>query len=274
MIFPGMDPYLEDPHLWSGVHARLIVYVCDYLQPFLRPRYLAAIEDRVYLQGTETERIPDVWIRRRKRQPKSPVATLEADEAVVVQVPNGEVHESYVTILDTYADEKLVAVIEVVSPTNKYAGPGRDSYRAKQKEVLASKAHLIEIDLLRTGPHVLAVAEWAARSQRPYDYLACVNRANEPREAFALYPRALRQRLPRVSIPLAGADKPVTLDVQAVVEQTYEQGRYRERIAYDKPCMPPLSADDQTWANRLLRIAKARTPPRNGKGKGARKKSS
>ncbi|MEH2169914.1 MAG: DUF4058 family protein [Nostoc sp.] len=23
--FPGMNPYLEDPELWSGVHGRLIV---------------------------------------------------------------------------------------------------------------------------------------------------------------------------------------------------------------------------------------------------------
>ena len=27
--FPGMDPYLEDPHIWPDVHHRLITSVCD-----------------------------------------------------------------------------------------------------------------------------------------------------------------------------------------------------------------------------------------------------
>ena len=50
MIFPGMDPYLESPLLWPGVHTSLIVYFRDQLQPLLRPRYLATIEERVYLE--------------------------------------------------------------------------------------------------------------------------------------------------------------------------------------------------------------------------------
>ena len=29
--FPGMDPYLENPDLWSEVHSRLIVAISDAL---------------------------------------------------------------------------------------------------------------------------------------------------------------------------------------------------------------------------------------------------
>lgn len=87
MLFPGMDPYLEDPQLWTGVHTALIVYIRDFLQPLLRPRYVAAIEERVYLEGPEHEKIPDVWIRRRKRAGNGAVAVLEADTPVVVKVP-------------------------------------------------------------------------------------------------------------------------------------------------------------------------------------------
>src|SRR5205807_1820221 len=153
-----------------------------------------------------------------------------------------------ITILDTRADEKLVTVIEMVSPTNKYAGPGRESYLAKQKEVLHSDVHLVEIDLLRTGPHVLAVAESVARAAGRYHYLTSVNRARGERHEFALYPRALPDRLPRIRVPLR-ADDHIVLDVQAVLEKTYEQGCYRDRIAYDKPCRPPLSEEDRAWAN-------------------------
>ncbi len=270
MIFPGMDPYLEHPRLWTGVHTSLIVYIRDVLQPVLRPRYVAAIEERIYLQGLNTERAPDVWIRRQKKKAKGVVATLELDEPVVVRVPESEIHETYVTILDTYADEKLVAVIEVVSPTNKYAGPGRESYRAKQQEVLHSKAHLVAIDLLRTGPHVLAVAEWAARAEGPYHYLACVNRAVGERNEFDLYPRMLSQRLPRIRVPLGAQDGDVRLDVQDVLKRTYEHGCYGDGIAYDKQCQPPLSDEDQAWAKRVITESKKRPPPGNGK-KGSRK---
>src|SRR5437879_5927031 len=138
MIFPGMDPYLEDPRLWSGVHASLIVYIRNFLQPLLRPRYIAAIEERVFVEGPGADKIPDVWIERRKRR-NGAVAVLEADVPIIVTVPALEIHETYVTILDRLSGQQLVTVIEVVSPTNKYQGPGRDSYLRKQQEVRASK---------------------------------------------------------------------------------------------------------------------------------------
>ncbi|MBM4067618.1 MAG: DUF4058 family protein [Planctomycetes bacterium] len=254
MLFPGMDPYLEEPVLWTGVHTALIVYIRNQLQPVLRPRYLTAIEERVYVEGPAKERVPDVWVKKKKKA-KGAVAVLEADKPVVVRTPARELHEAYLNILDLHDKQRLVTVIEVLSPTNKYAGPGRELYLAKQREIRRSAVHLVEIDLLRTGPHVLAVAEWAARAQRPYHYLACVNRGSGERDEFDLYPRRLAERLPRIGIPRAGKDPDVPLDVQAVVEQTYTDGCYQDRIDYNQPCRPPLSPEEQAWANRLLRKA-------------------
>ena len=45
--FPGMNPYLEHPALWSEVHKRLIVAIADALFPKLRPKYRVAIEERI-----------------------------------------------------------------------------------------------------------------------------------------------------------------------------------------------------------------------------------
>jgi hypothetical protein len=257
MIFPGMDPYLESPILWTGVHASLVVYIRNYLQPLLRPRYVAAVEERVFVQVPPQERIPDVWVKRKKMtRSGAGVALLEADPAVVVKVPELELHESYVEILDRYSRQQLVTVIEVVSPTNKCDGPGRESYPAKQKEIRGSTVHLVEIDLLRTGQHVLAVPEWIARESQPYHYLACINRARGARDEFDLYPRRLPERLARIAIPLAGKDPDVVLDVQGVLAQTYEDGNYRERIDYRARCHPPLSAAHQRWANAIIKKAK------------------
>ena len=65
MIFPGMDPFLENPLIWSGFHNALLVYIRDQLQPQLRPRYIAAVEDRVFLEVPPRSVIPDVWIHER-----------------------------------------------------------------------------------------------------------------------------------------------------------------------------------------------------------------
>ena len=63
MIFPGMDPYLENPQLWPGVHSRLVVYLADLLQANLPSRYTIAVEERVYVEGSDRVIIPDVWVK-------------------------------------------------------------------------------------------------------------------------------------------------------------------------------------------------------------------
>jgi hypothetical protein len=262
MIFPGMDPYLEDPQIWPGVHSRLIVYIADFLQPLLRPRYVAAIEQRVFVEGPDREIIPDVWMRRNRPDDGSQAVAVAEDEApVVVTVSELEIRESYIEIVDLKSGQRIVTVIEVVSPSNKFAGPGRSSYVTKQTEVRKSQAHLVEIDLLRTGPHVLAVPEWMARGRSGYDYLVSVNRAREPRGEFELYPRRLPQRLPRIRVPLSAGDPHVLLDLQAVLNQTYEAGSYRDTLDYDAPCIPPLSPQDQAWANERIQQAQREAQP-------------
>jgi hypothetical protein len=262
MIFPGMDPYLEDPQIWQGVHASLAVYIRDQLQPKLRPRYIAALQERVFVEGPDREITPDVWLRRSHDNGGGmSVALANGEVPIVVQVPALEIHEAYLEILDRQSGMRVVTVIEVVSPTNKFAGPGRKLYSAKQQVVLTSQAHLVEIDLLRAGPHVLAVPEWAARGRCEYHYLTCVSRAKELRDTYELYPRRLPERLPRIRIPLAEGDPDVVLDVQAVLEQAYEAGSYRDRLNYDAPCAPPLSSEDQVWANEQIENAQREAQP-------------
>jgi hypothetical protein len=253
-----MDPYLEDPQVWPDVHARFIVYLSEHLYPLLRPRYVIAVESRVFVEGPDLDHpiIPDAWVR--PTHPEAPHGTavmVEADPALDVQVAPLEVEETYVTIRDRQSGQRIVTVIELVSPTNKYAGPGRISYVAKQTEVRRSTAHLVEIDLLRTGPHVLAVPEWAARQYDPYDYIVCVNQAFGLRDRFQLYPRRLRERLPRIRLPLAAPDPDTVLDVAAVLARTYEAGGYAERLNYAAPCVPALSAEEQAWASTTIQAA-------------------
>ena len=131
--FPGMDPYLEHPVLWESVHARLIPAIANQLQPQLDPRYIASIEERVFVEGSQ-RRIPDVWVQELGNQsqgtpPAGSTREVQSDTAIIVEVEELEVRQKRVQIFDAYNAMKLVAIIEHVSPTNKRLGEGKVSYQ-------------------------------------------------------------------------------------------------------------------------------------------------
>ncbi len=257
--FPGMAPYLEHPVLWEGIHARLIVAIANQLQPKLDPRYIASIEERVFIEGPQ-RRIRNVWIQKVLEESGLAQPTeSDSDTAVIVEVEDLKLHETRVEILDSYQEMRLVALIEVVSPTNKVAGPGRVSYKAKQGETLARECHLVEIHLLRHGRHVLCIPEWRVKPLKPFDSLCCINRW-PVRNRFELDPRPLRQRLPRLWIPLAAEDPDAILDLQAAVEQVSVEGRYARRIRYDQKCKPRLKPKEQGWANEQIAAFRTARP--------------
>lgn len=269
--FPGMDPYLEHPVLWEGVHARMVVAIANRLQPLLDPRYVATVEERVYIEGPQ-RRTGGGSQRRHKKVGVSLRETLSvgapteqalaervpySDGAVIVEVEPLEVRQSRIEILDAYNDMKLVTLIELVSPTNKAAGPGRESYLQKQQEVLDGDCHLVEIDLLRRGDHVLAVPEWKLDDLQDHAYLACVCRWPR-RTRYELYPMPLREPLPEIAVPLADPDPDVFLPLQDVLTQVYDDGRYLRRIRYEEPCEPQLDSEDQAWADSLVAEQRSR----------------
>jgi Protein of unknown function (DUF4058) len=257
--FPGKDPYLEHAALWEGVHARLIVAIANQLQPKLDPRYVASIEERVFIEGPH-RRVPDDSIQKvGDTDGLTALADSESDSAVIVEVDDLEIHETRVEILDSYNEVKLIALIEVVSPTNKAAGPGRVSYKAKQEETLARVCHLIEIDLLTHGRHVLCIPEWRIKPFKPFDSLCCVSRWPS-RNRFELYTRTLRQRLPRLKIPLADEDPDTMLDLQTAFEQVYVDGRYWRRIRYDQKRKPRLAPQNQSWADERIAAFRSARP--------------
>jgi len=254
--FPGMDPYLEQHSLWPDVHQSLITYSRDALQAHLRPRYHARIGERLYVIPPQRPIYPDVTVTR--RPPVDRPATvhqrsvLTADQPVVIVAPADPVREPFIEILDLTQGGRVVTVIEVLSPANKTPGETHDIYRRKQEEVLASNAHLVEIDLLRQGVHTVAVPAPYLTPYQPWHYVICVSRATN-RERFEVYVRTMRQRLPRIAIPLQAPDPDVVLDLQAVFERCYEYGAYNDLIDYRAHPEIKLSPEDAAWVDEHLR---------------------
>ncbi len=257
--FPGMDPWLELS--WRDVHASLIIYSRDQLQRQLPAPLVARAEESVSVDIDEEfigRLRPDVAVTERTwGAGTAGVAVLEAPVAVaeplLLRVPEPEV-DRRVEIIDPSSGGRVVTAIEVLSPSNKLSGAARVAYKSKQRDFLAAGVNLAEIDLVRKGQWVFSVDETALPECHRTPYMACVFRATQP-GLRAIYRLPLREPLPRLAIPLRPQDRDVVLDLQAVVNEAYEKGRY-DRTNYSRPLDPPLSPDEAAWTVEVLTQAR------------------
>jgi hypothetical protein len=260
-----MDPYLEDPDLWRGVHNGLIYCATAYLNEVLPPEYAARMDARLYIVDPRRSVYPDVAVFKRAPErpllmPRSGAAVLEPqDVPEVMSVFPVEINEGFIEIRRLKPPKRIVTVIEILSPSNKTPGSeGREEYLKKQREVLNSEVHLLEIDLLRSGAHTVAAPRESLLEWGTWDYLVCLSRSPH-RNTYEFWRIGLRQRLPRVRVPLAGDDPDVLLDLQAAMDQTYDAGRYLADLDYSQEPAPPLSPEDAAWTDSLLKEKGLRT---------------
>ena len=151
--------------------------------------------------------------------------------------------EAYLEIRDRHSHE-LVTVVELLSPTNKRAGSYREQYLAKRGQVLASPAHLVEIDLLRGD-------EPMPSQDRPScSFSVLVSRAEE-RPLAGFWPIGLREHLPSIPIPLRSPHVDARLDLQELLNRVYDEPAY-EYYIYEGTPQPPLSPDDVSWAQPFV----------------------
>jgi hypothetical protein len=254
--FPGMDPYLE--RHWRDVHGRLIVHASAMLNRQLGEGLRARIDERLVIEhpwGEARSIYPDVFMIERGlgSRPVAVPAGMAVAEPMVIAMPDEFARERFIEIIDPAGRGKVVTVIEFVSPTNKLAGDGREKYRTKQQEVLSADINLVEVDLTRSGRRELAFPEAELPASAVAAYLACVYRGFNTRH-FEIYSLPLREKLPAIRIPLRPSDPDAALDLQALVDTAYTEGRHDD-IDYTRPIVPPLTGEDADWADRLLRDA-------------------
>jgi hypothetical protein len=271
-----MDPYLE-AH-WRDVHASLIIYARDALQGALPGSLRARVEERVLMetpQGLGDHPLfPDVRVveytsRRESVETRPGAGPAVAEPLLVDAEPDAET-ETFLEIIDRASGNRVVTVIEFLSPSNKSPGPNREQYLRKQREVCSSDANLVEIDLNRFGTHTLAFPLAHLKPQGRTPYMACVRRTTR-RGMAEVYPMPLWERLPIINIPLRMDDADVPLDVQALVEQCYRNGAYEGTINYSADPDPPLRGAEADWAYEHLREKglrpRKKAPRRKGKPK-------
>lgn len=259
--FPGMDPYLEDPAVFPDLHDSLIVYLSEALNFVLPPPYYCAIASRSWVENFCQALEPDVFVG-------APEQMAEGDVTKPVVVPLGreEVRQTFLEIHADRGGEHMVTTLEVLSPENKgAAGSGRALYLQKQDEVMQSRVHLVEIDLLRIGlSTTLAPPDRTVRTVGHYDYHVCVHRWDRPR-ICSVYPVQLTGPLPVVAVPLLPDAPPVPVNLKAALDRAYDSGRYRQRARYRDPVPPPpLHPNQVIWVEQTLREAGLIEPPPSG----------
>ena len=255
--FPGMDPWLE--RHWEEFHGGFAERAKDQLQGKLPGDLRAGSETRVFVSHDET------WTRQIK--PDNVVvegpdggpdagrgggpAVLAAPPAVaepeVILLPATEIRQRYLTLLDV-DEERVVTVVEFLSPSNKRPGTGRRAYLRKQRECLSAGVNVVEIDLTRGGRRPMVGPP--PRVDEPAYAVNVWREEFEDRVEF--YRVSLRDRLPAFRIPLRRSDADVILDLQPVVDLAHENSA-AHKLDHARPLDPPLPDADAAWAVDRLR---------------------
>ncbi len=223
--FPGMDPYLEDEKLWGAFHHQLVGCLYQVLLPSLVDRYRARVAQRHYA----------------------------TEQALFTSIIREEHHEEYIEIRQR-TDNRLVTLVDVVSPTNKLTTAGRQAYLDKRREGRNASANLVEIDLILQGQPLL---EYSRDGLPDWDYAVTVTRSTQP-ERYEIYTATLQKRLPKFRLPLAPDDRDTVLDLHATFTRCYDQGDFAAKIDYQRDPAAAVNDEDRKWLHELLKQQKLR----------------
>lgn len=221
--FPGMDPYLEA--LWPEVHARLIVYAANQLNAQLPNDLQANIEENlaVYKDDSQSSIRPDTHVSQDTTFPSSSENFSNAvvtEPLVLRRAPHPTRH---VEIIDK--DGQVITAIEFLSPWNKVGSRAREQYTRKQIDYIDTGVNLVEIDLVRQGAYVLAAPLDEMQPGERTPYLICVYR-DAKADQFEVYHALLEQPLPNIPVPLRYGERDAVLQLQSLLEQCFQDGRY------------------------------------------------
>ncbi len=253
--FPGMNPWLEHPALWGDARFRLISSIARYQSPLLGPYYYVSVGAQAYVATAFAQppatRYPDIAAV----QPPSPVTrssrTVQAVaapvvEPIAVKVPVPDViEETYLEVREAETGQ-VVTVIEVLSPTNKRPGVGRQKYKRKRLEILSTHTNLVEIDLLR------AWTPMPFEGDTPASHYRILVRRGEQGSQADLYPFTMYDPIPGFPLPLQAGEAEPPIDLNTLLDDVYAEGSYGIRIDYHQPPRPPLSEDEARWAKQVI----------------------
>jgi hypothetical protein len=220
-----MDPYLEDDKLWPAFQHQLVSCLYQILLPGLVDRYRARVSQRTYV----------------------------TEQPLFTSIIREQHLEEFIEVRQR-TDNRLVTLIDVVSPINKVRPQGRISYLETRKQARMQNASVVEIDLVLQG---LPMLDYSRDGLPEWDYAITVTRCTQP-ERYEIYTTTLQKRLPRFKVPLAPDDRDTVLDLQATFARCYDQGSFGSQVDYKRDPGMKMKDDDLKWLAEVLRLQKLR----------------
>ncbi len=217
--FPGMDPFLEADKLWPVFHHHFVASLFQILLPNLIDRYRARVGQRCY----------------------------HTEMPLFTSVIREEHSEEFIEVRQR-SDNRLVTLVDVVSPTNKVKTEGRVAYLERRRDARMQNASIVEIDLVMQGEPML---DYSRDGLPDWDYAITVTRCAQP-ERYEIYTSTLQKRLPRFKLPLAADDRDTVVDLQAAFARCYDQSGLGSQIDYQKTPVCIKEEEDRRWLNDLL----------------------
>src|SRR5687767_14403721 len=119
--FPGMDPYLEHPAWFPGLHQGIITYATEVLNTILPPHYAANIGERLYVVQPDRAIYPDLAVLERPPAPAQNergsggvAVAVAGDPPWVLVVDSAEMREVFIEIVSLRHARRVVTVVEVL----------------------------------------------------------------------------------------------------------------------------------------------------------------
>src|SRR5687767_9689692 len=113
--FPGMDPWLESPLFFPGLHHHLITFIIQSLKERLPPPYFADSDDRIWVDFSHRYIEPDANVLKQgngqPRQANGGIACVTRSEPILIKeqlVENDEVREAFINIYARQNDDEQI----------------------------------------------------------------------------------------------------------------------------------------------------------------------
>jgi hypothetical protein len=188
----------EQPALWPSFHGEYITHIADALNAQLPRGYLAM---------------------------KQLIEPLEKPRAVMIR-----------ELLPQRRLGRIVAQIELLSPSNKPGGAGYETYSVKRANAIADGLPLIEIDYLHESPPILPALPAYPDQPGAFPYSVLVS---DPRPDWRggrarAYGFVVDEVITIFPVPLLG-DETLIFDLNPVYQHTFHAGRWADICDYAGP---------------------------------------
>lgn len=154
---------VETAGLWAFFHKDWLLEIRTALRPQLPAEYHLFVESESILISPDGDPpapiLPDLSVARSEtmRGVSTAVVHPQPTAAVIEYVEQVEVENKYSLIIRRAPENRIVAALEIVSPTNKGARSqlDREKFLNKRDGYFEAGVSYLEIDALRKGPRLL-----------------------------------------------------------------------------------------------------------------------